>query len=281
MGVKFFGQYLLERGLVTPAQLLAAVDLQERTNESFGDVAVRLGLLDKTTSNRLNELQRVTDKRIGELAMDQGMLTPQSVERILMHQRNHHLYVGEALVRLGHLQPGVLEAKLAEFKKDQEAFDSEHVQLPADTPARECVRASVELTRKLLTRIPQITTKVGPARWLEEPVLKGDIAASLTMNGHEVHDIAIVATRAVARRVTVGLLGFAPPNMSDDDAIDGFKEFLNVVAGNVTARMAQSGERWDFSPPLEHRSGVALGPRRALVVPLLAPLEQIEVAFLF
>lgn len=281
MGVKFFGQYLLERGHVTPAQLLAAVDLQERTNESFGDTAVKLNLLDKPTANRLNELQRVTDKRIGELAMDQGMLTPQSVERILTHQRNNHLYVGQALVKLGHLTDAVLETRLGEFKKDQEAYNPENVVLPNDTPAAECIKASVELTRKLLTRIPQIVTKVGTARWAEQPILKGEIAASLTMNGHVVHDVAILASRAVARRVTVGLLGFAPPNMTDDDALDGFKEFLNVVAGNVTARLAQGGERWDFSPPLEHRSGVAVGPRKALIVALHAPLEQIEIAFLF
>ena len=40
MAAKFLGQFLLERGTLTPAQLLAALDAQRASNPLLGELAI-------------------------------------------------------------------------------------------------------------------------------------------------------------------------------------------------------------------------------------------------
>ena len=45
MPVKFFGQYLLEKNIITPQQLIEAVEYQESKNLKFGEYALSKGYL--------------------------------------------------------------------------------------------------------------------------------------------------------------------------------------------------------------------------------------------
>ncbi len=45
MAVKFFGQFLVEQGIVTSEALLNAINLQDKNNLKLGEMAVAMGLI--------------------------------------------------------------------------------------------------------------------------------------------------------------------------------------------------------------------------------------------
>lgn len=119
MGVKFFGQFLLEKSVITPQQLLEAVEFQESANTMFGDYAVSKGYLTKEDMAKLQAQQQQTDVMFGEIAVTLGVLNQEQVDEILMRQRNDHVYIGAALVKKGYIAPGVLVKQLTDFNEDQ------------------------------------------------------------------------------------------------------------------------------------------------------------------
>ena len=62
MGVKFFGQFLIEQGEVDSSQLREALDLLARTNRSVGQIAVAEGMLTQADAERVHTSQRNVDK---------------------------------------------------------------------------------------------------------------------------------------------------------------------------------------------------------------------------
>ena len=83
MAARFFGQWLIRHGLITPEQLLAALDLQLETNKELGAFAVDLKVLTKKQADDINVKQRRTDGRFGEIAIAEGLLTAKQVDRLL------------------------------------------------------------------------------------------------------------------------------------------------------------------------------------------------------
>ena len=279
MGVKYFGQFLIERGVVTADQLLKAVDLQAEKNLDFGGACVKLGLLDARQAQGLNDKQRFTDKRIGELARDEGLLREAQVTEVLTYQRNSHLHIGQALVQLGHISPVALESELAAFKADQAIYEVEKLVLPAGTEHAEAISAMVDLGRKLLLRIAKINSKVGVPRVHQGETLPGQCMVSLTMHSGSELEAYLELPLLLAHEVNRGMLGIGPKNPVPDDAVDAVKEFLNVVAGNVCAKLAQSGKTYEITPPKHHPGGVRHGHHQLLVCPLQAADREIIFAF--
>ena len=66
MTVRFLGQFLLDRGTITAAQLQAATEAQRASNPLLGELAVREGLLTPEQADRIHERQRSDDRRFGE-----------------------------------------------------------------------------------------------------------------------------------------------------------------------------------------------------------------------
>ena len=65
MGVKFFGQYLIERGEVDADQVRAALDLMDAENRTLGELAVEGKLISKADADKVNAEQRHRDMPFG------------------------------------------------------------------------------------------------------------------------------------------------------------------------------------------------------------------------
>ena len=100
MAVQFFGQYLLEKGLITAEQVLRVIEYQELQNLRIGEFAIRQGLLTESDASRVNQLQLSQDIRFGEAAIQLGVLEEVEVQILLAAQRNSHIYFGEAVALL-------------------------------------------------------------------------------------------------------------------------------------------------------------------------------------
>jgi len=124
-----FGTHLVRQGVITPEDLLEALDEQRRARPPFGRVAVVARLLSVKQVTQILDTQASDPRPFGDLAIDLGMLDVEGVARVLYLQHRSTPRLGEILVRRGCLTPARLEAELAGFRRsyrpDREDYDAE------------------------------------------------------------------------------------------------------------------------------------------------------------
>jgi hypothetical protein len=281
MIAKFFGQYLLEKGVITGDQLLQAVEYQKSLHHKFGSYALRFNYL---TLNQINELHReqLKDRRaekIGELAVEKGYLAREQVDEIIMRQKNDHLLLGEAIVRLGFMEREKLYLYLDEYHRMTMAEDM-HISME-HFPEEPLLLKLCELFIGLLQRMADI--KVKP----QVPVRKAQVRCP----------DPVALARLGSRRKPIRVLLTAPPGPTrqitaryfGDDAAptpelmkSAMEEFLNVLCGNFVGVAAQMGKSWELEAPLTHPAGEEIIPLYGdclVLVPFSTPDETIHLFF--
>lgn len=115
-----FGRFLIERGLVTSDQVLAALDDQRRNSPFVGQIAIREGLLDPLQVLDVLEHTRTTGLSFGRQAIQMGFLSIHDFERLGFLQRRSYEPLGEILVRHGALPRKQLPECLHAYFRHQE-----------------------------------------------------------------------------------------------------------------------------------------------------------------
>lgn len=251
MSVKFFGQFLLENNIITPAQLVEAVNLQEVSNIRFGDYAVSKGYITKEDAAKINDEQQKMDEMFGEIAMRMGLLSQEQVEEILSRQKNDHVYIGAVLVKKGFLEPNDLVKHLNDFKKDQAGYVSGDVFIPEGISEAETIKDMVILTKKMLARISKITAKVGKASVTTEEPERNFAVIAISLSGIPSYDYILSCSLEASEVIASHILGINVINEPGEIIADAVKEFVNIICGNIISRLAQRGKRVDISPPIE------------------------------
>jgi CheY-specific phosphatase CheX len=279
MGVKFFGQFLLESNVITAGQLLEAVKYQESRNLKFGDYARSRGYLAEGDVGRLREEQKRTDMMIGELAVELGMLDNGQVDEILTMQKNDHIFIGEALVRRGFITTETLEKELERFGEDQKRYVPGEINVSEGVKDPDAVKSFVDLTLKMLRRMAHVDVKVEEGFISESEPGKNFSVVSVLLSGAKGCEYVLSVSREVALRVATGVMGQDAGSEPDEIVSDGVKEFCNIVCGNIVAGMAKKGMTVEISPPSEAvpRSGgyKIVNGRKAVHYPLVSTKGEI------
>ena len=249
MAVMFFGQYLVERGIVSRDVLLKAIALQEQNNLSFGDTAVSMGLLTSADADRINQAQRSQDMRIGDLSVQMGLLTDDKVMAVLAEQKRRHLYIGEAVVAAGGLTAEELEKYLQEFKEDQAKYTTDKVSIPAGVPHPDQWEMMSDLTYKMLTRVARVTFHSDPCTLVDTiPVFP--VLAAMDIIGDISVKYVFGCTAGLQAKIAQAILGTDNVSKEPKEVLDDtVMEFVNVVCGNIVAKAVQLGKKTDISPP--------------------------------
>ncbi|MEM8865059.1 MAG: hypothetical protein AAGF31_05880 [Planctomycetota bacterium] len=112
-----FGLYLIDRGLVTAEQFVAALREQQTAMPPLGQLAIERGLLSVRDVFRVLRVQSdFTHERFGETAVDLGLLSKEQVVALLELQSGRRPSVGEMLVRQGAINQETYERELATFR---------------------------------------------------------------------------------------------------------------------------------------------------------------------
>jgi CheY-specific phosphatase CheX len=279
VSVKFFGQFLLERGLVTRDHLLQAIRLQESRDLRLGDYAIRRGYLTELHAERINQAQLTTDKRFGEIAMEMGLLTAEQLDELLTLQQNDYMLLGEALLNLGAIQDGVLERELEAFKKDQARYIVDDVVFPPGSADASLLAIPIDLTAKLMLRLLGIHGKIGEGeREVRYPVERL-VSVSLRFSGSLEFDYTLSVSKDIALCIAERILGEPPGPGEEDVVIDSVKELCNVVCGNAAAKYAQIGRRVEIGPPSQGAPKLGDG-KKFIMFPLHVAEGAVEVRIL-
>jgi len=260
MAVKFFGQFLVEKGAVSRMDLLQAIDLQEKTNLKFGEMIVKMGLMTTVDVEQIHMAQRHEDLHFGDMAVKLGIITEEQVQQVLTHQRNNHLYIGEALVQIGTLSEQKLEQLLADFKEDQQRYISEKIEIPANVPNKPIWEMVADLTYKMLTRVVGISFRPGPCSVIEKMPSR-PVIAEMGFSGSVSARYLLSVSESTRNLVAKAILD---EDSVEDEPVevldDSVKEFINIVCGNIAAKAAQLGHSIEISPPEMHLdNGNAIG----------------------
>lgn len=246
MGVKFFGAFLVERGVITAEQLIEALAEQRKTNVKFGEHAIRLGYLTPEQLEEIRKLQKREDLKFGEAAIRLGYLTPEQVEQIMRIQKSSHKLLGDILVEKGFITREVLERELKFFESEQRIYMTETVFLPEGVKERDFINIVVDLGKKLLLRTVDVNTKFGDFSFEE-------------FRRRNEFDVQVDVSGAINLKVT-----FSPPEkfpellvkeygLPDSPELrkDAVREFMNIVMGNAVAKMERLGKKISISVPKE------------------------------
>jgi CheY-specific phosphatase CheX len=279
MGVKFIGQFLLERGAINREQLLLATTMQEERNRPLGALGVEKGYLTAAQAERINREQQTTDRRFGELALSMGLLTDAQIKDLLDTQKTTRIRIGEALVALGALSAAEFDTQFAAFQADQAIYQTGQIELPPNTPAPEFVKVSIDLSEKLLLRVAGLTAKRGvllaPAGLADAELLTIRIGFS----GAVAAQFAFSASADVAASIARRVLG-PSAELNHELVLDALKEFCNVVCGNICGKLSQAEAPLEIGPPEDGLAATGEGAR-SLLVPLHLPEGRFELRFQF
>lgn len=123
MFTQFFGNYLLNKGLVDTEQLADALAVQKQTRPRLGVLAINAGYMTAEQVDKVHAEQQRVDKRIGDIACDMGFLTHEQVEELLSSQGAAHLRLGQALVNSGAMTNAEFADALNSYKKENSLND--------------------------------------------------------------------------------------------------------------------------------------------------------------
>ena len=251
MPVKFFGQYLLEKNIITPQQLIEAVEYQESKNLKFGEYARSKGYLTQKDIEKIQNEQKRVDMRFGELAVKLNILTSAQVQEILTRQKNDHIFIGEALLQKSFLTPDILQRELSLFKEDQSQYATGEIEVPDGAANPEVIKSMVDLTQKMLQRVAYLNVKVGNGFISNNEPQKIFLLISVPMRGNLKYEYAFSSSQEISEIIASGVMGEDIKGGSKEDISDGVKEFCNIACGNIIAKLSQKGKSMDISPPQE------------------------------
>jgi hypothetical protein len=100
--MKDFASYIVEQGVATHAEVLAAIDQQLKSRQPIGRIALHMGLLDSAqVFSILAHQTRHPTLRFGEAGVALGILRPRDVDTLLTEQRRCTTPLEALLVKMG------------------------------------------------------------------------------------------------------------------------------------------------------------------------------------
>ena len=251
MNVKYFGQYLLEKGYISKDQLLEGIKYQKAINLKIGVLAIDKGFMTANQVNEIVDLQKRANKQFGLLAIEKKYITHEQIEELLSIQKSDRIYLGEALLEKGFVSLEQLEKYLREYKKDQQKADSEiNSALSSLNPKySNLVKTTVQIFQDLLVRMEDETGKISNCFEKTAVTPVNDYMVSQKIFGDTNCIIAIglkssclcyISSQIFKKEITT----------PDAYAEDGVKELVNIGVGHLCAALSNEGIITETAPPL-------------------------------
>lgn len=248
MSVKFFGQFLLEKGKIIREELLDALKFQKEVNVKLGTIALDSGYLTVEQIEQITRLQQQSDKMFGEIAVAHNYLTEKQLEELLLIQKNERISLGEALVQKGYLTLAELALELKDYKQSQHGVTERIYAEIKKTPDSLLAEVFLDMTIKLFRRIADIemqvlnihnnADRISPHLWNFYQNFSGKSAGVFILSVPDPILLSIASHMAQEKIWEI-----------DNFAKDGVKEFVNYIVGNSVAKLSQENLPLELQPP--------------------------------
>lgn len=115
---QYFGNFLLNKGILTPSQLDQVMELQKSAHVKLGVLSINAGFMSPEQVEEVHQKQMQVDKRFGEIAIEMGYLTHVELNQILSSQKHSHLLLGQVLIDENLLTIEAFTKLLNEYKEE-------------------------------------------------------------------------------------------------------------------------------------------------------------------
>lgn len=256
---QYFGNYLLNKKLITIDQYKSIMDIQKNVYVKVGILAVNSGILTASEVEEIHHMQTRMDKRFGELAIEMGYLTENQLSEILSEQQTAHLLLGQALIDKDYMTLSELEVALNDYKKDYSLSD---IQLKAiqNGDIDEIVRTYINFdgignvklykdyislfTRNIIRFISNDIRiegfKVSDSYRADYMMIQNILGKPNLISGIDAEETTFLKFASK----------FAGEELCkiDELAIESFGEFLNLHNGIFTVNESNNGIEYDLTP---------------------------------
>ena len=248
MSSMFFGQYLLEKGVIGREALLDAFSRQRRANRTLTRLAVDHGLLDEERAGQIEQVYRLSQRTLEELCQSEGRLSREQLDGLLSAQRSAWLRIGSALVEGGHLTRDQVEQHLEAFQAREESERQTLEESFAHLPDTDLARACTELTLRHVARATATPVKLSVVEQGDFGLPDGWYRFAQRILGDRRFHVALDFPPELVGAVASGMLGTAL-EASSEAARDAVCELVNLIGGNACTRLEGLGLRLRPEPP--------------------------------
>ncbi|MFA9375713.1 MAG: chemotaxis protein CheX [Lachnotalea sp.] len=286
MYTQFFGNYLLNKQLISQEQLMDAIQDKKSIHVKLGVLAIHSGLMTSKEVNLIHERQMDVDKLFGELAIEAGFLTKFQLDMLLGTQTPDYLLLSQALVDKGYLSIDAFQSSMIEYQSHYEltALDFANAQsATVKTLIRdffEFDNIPVDLTEMLYGYItllfnniirfvgddftPYPVVKIGayPITWCVSQKIKGDFSLHTAMDMDETTLISF-ASRYVGENYTI----------NNEYVKSSMEDFINLHNGLFAVNLSNSSSKKLSLEPPRTENDVLFVPE--------APIFYIPIQFSF
>lgn len=291
MYTQFFGNYLLEKNIITTEQLLDALQEQSKVHLKLGTLAIHEGYMTAGEVDNIVIMQTHQDKKFGELAIEEGYLTQEQVDTLLQSQKPDYLLLGQVLIEKGILSNKQFESILIEYQSENELYDTDSsyfgkkqfddmlhdvCNLLDDHQQTRLVEYMQLLVTNLIRFIGNDFTILSPFPCMEYPtaygvqqLVHGDFEIDSLLDTNE-----STAVEFASRYANDCFVEF------DEYVKASLEDFLNLHNGlyNVNMSNAYSSELM-LTPPQVHTNEVVEFEEEHYILPVIYPFGTINIVF--
>jgi CheY-specific phosphatase CheX len=247
MGSKFFGEFLIEKKVVTKEQLDKAVTLARKSNLAFGETARTMGLITLDDVGRVWAAQRKEDLNFGDLCVKMGLLTTEQMKQVAEVQKKTRIRMGDALVKLGYITAEDLPKLLDEYDADQAPYYTPKDPPRPKVPNEDLWELYAERAYNMFTRVIRLAFKPDQCS-LVDGIDPNDTVVSMRMTGDApccfVLSVSAEIRDAIARAMMRDVDISSEPR---EVLVDAVREFVNIICGSIASKVALTGREIDYT----------------------------------
>lgn len=285
MNIRFFGQYLLEKGRITSQQLLDALECQKQITAPICALALEQGLLSAEQVKLLLQQQKKKNQGLGELAREMGFLTQAQIDVLLKKQEtNHRFKLAEILIAKGYMTPEILEKELKEHNKESERLASEIAITFSNLSHQKIIKTFIDLILMMFTQFGKQDIIIERCETGKEKVRLFRWVISQKIEGQDVGFNCLVSVPPKLLLQMASTMLDEHVSTADELALDATKEFINIANGTACAKLSEDGVSLKLMPPEVYETTTTPYPLQTndvVCVHLASPDSKLEVAFEF
>lgn len=242
MPAEFFGQYLLEKGLISREEFLKAARDQADIGVPLCALAISQGCLDANQLRQLDKTVAETGPGALERMARDGVLSVRQLEDLQRLPAQRGLYLGEALIRGGILSPTRFAKAFADYRRECPGAVGPTTSIPAGArvPHRIIVEAFTDSLVNVFVHYTRRVVRVARVTERLDGFAADDCVVRQRVTGAVAMQLGLVLPAPLAREIAAGMFG-EPVNELGPAAIDALCEFLNVVSGGACAALGERG----------------------------------------
>ena len=291
MHTQFFGNFLLNKGVITPEQLIEALKVQSSTHKKFGTLAIHSGYMSASEVADVYITQTHYDKRFGELAVELGYLTPEQVDKLLTIQLPNYMLLGQILVDKKIVTHIELENLITEYKSEYEIYELDMMEeqkdmvdklltdlyLPEDLPDTQNITSYLTLLFNNLVRF--IGEDFTPLNIMTLPEVPTNFCVSQKVEG----DFAFLSALDMDSETAIA---FASRYVDDEfETFDEYvsasiEDFLNLHNGLFSVNMSNDYTlELHLQPPEDHENSILSTEAPSYLLPVIYSFGTVNFIF--